>query len=192
MYGFEIIQELASVLTGIEVIVSSNGNISRQVYHYCPQPQIYLRGSMGLPISVGLGLALARPEKQVLTILGDGNLLMGMGSLSTISYVRPSNLKILIIDNGVYATTGHQATTSGTLNYPALLDGFGLSNIVPILRNDTIESVREKIQIWITASELSILPALADTKPPKLNNIPLHPEQITELNRNPNNKLHIR
>jgi thiamine pyrophosphate-dependent acetolactate synthase large subunit-like protein len=192
MYGFEIIQELAAVMSGNELIVSSNGNISRQVYHYCPQPQIYLRGSMGLPISVGLGFALARPEKQVLTILGDGNLLMGMGSLSTISYVRPSNLKILILDNGVYATTGEQRTTSGTLNYPALLDGFGLPNIVPILRNDTTKNIRKKIQLWITASELSVLPALVDTKSPKLNNIPLHPEQITELNRNYNNKLHIR
>jgi len=192
MYGFEIIQELATIMSGKELIVSSNGNISRQVYHYCPRPQIYLRGSMGLPISVGLGLALARPEKQVLTILGDGNLLMGMGSLSTVSYVRPSNLKVLILDNGVYATTGEQGTTSGTLNYPTLLDGFGLPSIVPILKNDTTENVRGKIQIWITASELSVLPALVDTKSPKLNNIPLHPEQITELNRNYNNKLHIR
>ena len=183
MYGFEIIQELASALSGNEVIVSSNGNISRQVYHYCPQPQIYLRGSMGLPVSVGLGVALARPEKQVLTILGDGNLLMGMGSLSTISYFRPSNLKVLILDNGEYATTGHQATTSGTLNYPALLDGFGLPNIVPILRNDTSESVKDKIQIWLHSSELSILPALVDAKAPSLSNIPLHPEEIAAYQR---------
>ena len=76
MYGHEVIQELASVLSGDEIIVSSNGNISRQVYHYLPQPQIYLRGSMGLPVPVGLGLAMSRPEKQVLTIVGDGNLLM--------------------------------------------------------------------------------------------------------------------
>ena len=185
LYGFEIIQELASFLSGNEVIVSSNGNISRQVYHYCPQPQIYLRGSMGLPVSVGFGVALARPEKQILTILGDGNLLMGLGSLSTISYFQPSNLKILILDNGEYATTGHQATTSGTLNYPALLDGFGLPNIVPILRNDTMENVREKLQIWLVSPELNVLPALVDAKAPSLSNIPLHPEQIADLQRTP-------
>lgn len=183
MYGFEIIQELASILSGNEVIVSSNGNISRQVYHYCPQPQIYLRGSMGLPISVGLGVALARPEKKVLTILGDGNLLMGLGSLSTTSFVRPSNLKILILDNNAYATTGHQKTTSGILDYPTLLDGFRLPNIGPILRNDTIGSIREKIQLWLDATELSILPALVDVKPPTLSNIPLHPEEITALQK---------
>jgi thiamine pyrophosphate-dependent acetolactate synthase large subunit-like protein len=179
MYGFEVIQELASVLSGDELIVSSNGNISRQVYHYLPQPQIYLRGSMGLPVPVGLGVAMARPEKQILTILGDGNLLMGLGSLSTTSFVRPSNLKILIIDNNEYATTGNQRTTSGILNYPSLLDGFGIPNIVPIFRSDSIEDVRDKIQLWLDAPELSILPALVDVKPPPLSNIPLHPEQIT-------------
>ena len=183
MYGFEIIQELASVLSGDEIIVSSNGNISRQVYHYCPQPQIYLRGSMGLPVSVGLGVALARSEKQILTIVGDGNLLMGLGSLATTSFIRPTNLKILILDNNVYATTGNQGTTSGILDYPILLDGFGIPNVVPILRDDPIERVREKIQLWLNVSELCVLPALVDAKPPTLSNIPLHPEQITESQR---------
>jgi len=183
MFGYEIIQELASMLSGEELIVSSNGNISRQVYHYCPQPQIYLRGSMGLPVSVGLGVALARPEKQILIILGDGNLLMGLGSLCTTSFVRPSNLKILILDNGVYASTGQQGTTSGMLSYTKLLDGFGLPNIVPILRNDTSESIRDKLQIWLHTQGLSVLPALVDANPPALSNIPLHPEEIAELQR---------
>jgi thiamine pyrophosphate-dependent acetolactate synthase large subunit-like protein len=183
MFGYEIIQALASLLSGDELIVSSNGNISRQVYHYCSRPQIYLRGSMGLPVSVGLGVSLARPEKQVLTILGDGNLLMGLGSLSTISFIHPTNLKILILDNNAYATTGNQATTSGILNYPALLDGFGLRNIAPILRDDTVDSVRNKIQIWKDSENLSVLPALVDTKPPSLPNIPLHPEQIAALQK---------
>jgi thiamine pyrophosphate-dependent acetolactate synthase large subunit-like protein len=180
MFGFEIIQELASILKGKELIVSSNGNISRQVYHYCPQPQIYLRGSMGLPIPVGLGIALARPEKQILVILGDGNLLMGLSSLSTSSFIRPKNLKILILDNNAYATTGNQQTSSGILSYTSLLDGFGLPNIIPILREDSLESVQEKLQIWLGESNLSVLPALVDAKPPKLENIPLHPEDIAE------------
>lgn len=183
MYGFEIIQALASVLSGNERIVSSNGNISRQVYHYCPQPQIYLRGSMGLPISVGLGVALARPEKQVLVILGDGNLLMGLGSLSTISYIRPKNLKILVLDNNAYATTGRQKTSSEILDYPSLLDGFRIPNMKPILREDSIENVRNKIRLWLDTSNLSVLPALIDVNPPLLSNIPLHPEQITDLIR---------
>ncbi|MFW9787770.1 MAG: thiamine pyrophosphate-dependent enzyme [Candidatus Thorarchaeota archaeon] len=181
MYGFEIIQELAQVLSDDEVIVSSNGNISRQVYHYLPQPQIYLRGSMGLPVSVGLGVALARPEKQVLVVVGDGNLLMGLGSLSTTSFARPSNLKILILDNNVYATTGNQVTSSKILDYPPLLDGFRIPYIVPILLEDSIEVVRERLHLWLDASDLCVLPAIVNAKSPALENIPLNPEEITKM-----------
>ncbi|MHA2002772.1 MAG: thiamine pyrophosphate-dependent enzyme [Candidatus Thorarchaeota archaeon] len=183
MHGYEIIQELASFLSGDELIISSNGNISRQVYHYLPQPQIYLRGSMGLAVPVGLGVAMARPEKQVLTLVGDGNLLMGLGSLATASFIRPDNLKILILDNNVYATTGHQQTTSGILNYPSLFDGFGMPSIEPVLRSDPIEVVRERLQIWLDAPELCVLPALVDANPPTLSNIPWHPKQIAEFQR---------
>ncbi|MFX1483415.1 MAG: thiamine pyrophosphate-dependent enzyme [Promethearchaeota archaeon] len=183
MYGFEIIQELGSVISGDEIIVSSNGNISRQVYHYLSKPQIYLRGSMGLPVAVGLGVALSRPKRQILTIVGDGNLLMGLGELSTASFVRPPNLRILVLDNNAYATTGNQETTSGVLDYPSLLEGFGLPNVAPILRNDSVEAVREKFQMWLDSGNLCILPALIDAKPPTLDNIPLHPEEITELQR---------
>jgi len=180
MYGYEIIQKIGPFLTGREIIVSSNGNISRQVYHYLPQPQIYLRGSMGLPISVGLGVALSKPKRKVLALLGDGNLLMGLSSLTTISSIHPENLRILILDNNAYVTTGEQKTTSDILDYPELLDGFGLPNIVPILKQDSSEEVREKIGLWFNSPDLCVLPAMVDAKPPHLSNIPLHPEEITE------------
>ncbi len=183
MHGYEIIQELASFLSGDELIISSNGNISRQVYHYLPPPQIYLRGSMGLAIPVGLGAAMAHPKRKVLTIIGDGNLLMGLGSLATTSFLRPKNLKILILDNNAYATTGNQRTTSGILNYPSLLDGFGLPNLEPILLESPIEFTRDKIQKLLHAPELCVLPALVDSNPPMLSNIPWHPEQITEFQK---------
>ncbi len=187
MEGHELIQQLLSFLSGDEIIVSSNGNISRQVYHYLPRPQIYLRGSMGLPVSVGLGVALAKPNTKVLTLVGDGNLLMGLGSLATIAYVRPSNLKILILDNNAYATTGNQKTTSGVVNYPQLLDGLGISNVVPILVEDTIDGAKEKIQLWIESPELCVLPALVKAHPPALGNVSLHPEEIASLQHSSKN-----
>lgn len=184
MHGHEIIQDLTSFLSGDELIVSSNGNISRQVYHYLPQPQIYLRGSMGLAISVGLGAALAHPKRQVLVIVGDGNLLMGLGSLATTSFISPDNLKILILDNNEYATTGHQATSSRILNYPLLLEGFGIPNLKPILLEDPIDSVSGKIQKLLNTPGLCVLPALVDSNPPSLSNIPWHPEQIANFQKN--------
>ncbi|TFF94509.1 hypothetical protein EU546_04775 [Candidatus Thorarchaeota archaeon] len=181
MKGFEIIQALSPLLSGDEIIVSSNGNISRQVYHYCQKPQVYLRGSMGLPVPVGLGLAVARPEKKVLTLLGDGNLLMGLGSLSTVSFVGPSNLRVLILDNQSYATTGNQCTSSRVLDYASLLEGFGIPFVGPIQVDDTPEHVRQKLEAWLRASRLCVLPALVEAKPPAIPNIPLHPEEIAAL-----------
>jgi thiamine pyrophosphate-dependent acetolactate synthase large subunit-like protein len=141
---------------------------------------------MGLAVPVGLGVALTHPKRQVLTLVGDGNLLMGLGSLATTSFIRPNNLKILILDNNVYATTGYQRTTSGILNYPLLLDGFGIPNLKPILLEDPIDSVKGKIQKLLNTSGLCILPALVDSNPPTLSNIPWHPEQITELQKTSN------
>jgi thiamine pyrophosphate-dependent acetolactate synthase large subunit-like protein len=181
MHGYEIIQELASLLKGDEIIVSSNGNISRQVYHYLPQPQVYLRGSMGLAVPVGLGVALAKPHRQVLAILGDGNLLMGLGSLATTSYVHPNNLRILVLDNNEYATTGHQKTTSAVLNYSLLLDGFGIDSVEQIRIGDPTDIARERIQKLLLAPKLCALAAVVDSTPPKLGNIPLHPEEIARM-----------
>jgi thiamine pyrophosphate-dependent acetolactate synthase large subunit-like protein len=108
MRGEEVIASLKEFISDDTLIVSSNGNVSRQAYNFLPQPQVYLRGSMGLPMSIGLGLALAQPEKQVLVITGDGNFLMGLSSMTTIGNYKPANLKIIILDNAIYATTGGQ------------------------------------------------------------------------------------
>jgi thiamine pyrophosphate-dependent acetolactate synthase large subunit-like protein len=69
-----------------------------------------LWGAMGGAAMIGLGLALARPERRVLVITGDGELLMGLGSLATIAVQRPANLAIVVFDNERYGETGMQAT----------------------------------------------------------------------------------
>jgi len=68
----------------------------------------YLWGAMGGAAMVGLGLALAQPQKRVAVITGDGEMLMGMGSLATIGIQRPGNLAVIVFDNGVYGETGMQ------------------------------------------------------------------------------------
>ena len=69
-----------------------------------------LWGAMGGAAMIGLGLALAQPERRVLVITGDGELLMGLGSLATIAIQRPPNLAIVVFDNERYGETGMQAT----------------------------------------------------------------------------------
>ncbi len=72
----------------------------------------YTWGSMGLASSIGLGLAMAQPDRRVVVLDGDGSLLMNLGSLATIGWVKPANLVVVVWDNGSYGTTGGQDTAT--------------------------------------------------------------------------------
>ena len=74
----------------------------------------YLWGAMGGAVMIGLGVALAQPKLPVVVITGDGEMLMGMGSLATVGLQQPKNLTIIVLDNEVYGETGGQASHTGT------------------------------------------------------------------------------
>jgi thiamine pyrophosphate-dependent acetolactate synthase large subunit-like protein len=74
----------------------------------------YLWGAMGAAAMVGLGLAIARPDRRVLVVTGDGEMLMGLGGLATIGVQRPPNLAIVVFDNGRYGETGMQVSHTET------------------------------------------------------------------------------
>jgi thiamine pyrophosphate-dependent acetolactate synthase large subunit-like protein len=98
-------------LAGDAAIVASLGHPAYDLFAAGDRPQnFYTWGSMGLASSVGLGLALARPEVRVIVLDGDGSLLMNLGSLATIGLLRPANLVVVVMDNQEYATTGGQPT----------------------------------------------------------------------------------
>lgn len=89
----------------------------------------YMLGSMGLAIPIGLGVALAQPDRRVFVLEGDGSLLMQLGCLSTVAARAPRNLSILLLDNGVFQITGSQPTPaeqSGT-DLIAVARGCGLA-----------------------------------------------------------------
>jgi len=73
----------------------------------------YLWGAMGGAAMIGLGLAKTNPQRSILVITGDGEMLMGMGSFATIAVQKPKNLSIVILDNGHYGETGMQLSHSG-------------------------------------------------------------------------------
>jgi thiamine pyrophosphate-dependent acetolactate synthase large subunit-like protein len=83
-----------------------------------------LWGAMGQAAMIGLGLALAQPGRRVLVITGDGEMLMGLGSLATIGVQQPKNLTVAVIDNGRYGETGMQAThTASGVDLSAVAKG---------------------------------------------------------------------
>ena len=73
----------------------------------------YLWGAMGGSVMIGLGLAIAQPTKRVLVITGDGEMLMGMGSLATVAAQAPDNLAVVVLDNGQFGETGAQRSHTG-------------------------------------------------------------------------------
>src|SRR5690606_37441634 len=89
----------------------------------------YLWGAMGGAAMVGLGLALAQPERRVLVVTGAGEMLMGMGSLATIGIKKPANLAVVVFDNGHYGETGMQPshTNADGVDLVAVARGCGFA-----------------------------------------------------------------
>ncbi|NKB22368.1 MAG: aldehyde dehydrogenase [Alphaproteobacteria bacterium] len=86
----------------------------------------YLWGGMGGAVLTGLGLALAQPQRRVLVLTGDGEMLMGVGGLATVAVQKPSNLAIGILDNQRYGETGMQEThTEHGVDLAAMASGAG-------------------------------------------------------------------
>lgn len=110
-------QALERVLAGTagarDVVIASTGHAGRELCALDDRPQhLYMVGSMGCASSLGLGLALARPDRRVVVIDGDGALLMRLGNLATVGAYGGPNLLHLCLDNGVHDSTGGQGTVS--------------------------------------------------------------------------------
>lgn len=86
-----------------------------------------MAGTMGAAVSVGLGLALSQPEKRVLVVTGDGELLMNLGALATVAVTSPPNLAVVCVDNGHYGETGGQKShTSLGVDLETIAAGAGI------------------------------------------------------------------
>jgi phosphonopyruvate decarboxylase len=92
-----------------------------------------MAGAMGGATMIGLGLALARPDRRVLVLTGDGELLMNIGSLATIAVMNPANLSIVCVDNGHYGETGYQKShTSLGVDLEKIAAGSGIKRTLTI------------------------------------------------------------
>jgi thiamine pyrophosphate-dependent acetolactate synthase large subunit-like protein len=102
-----------------------------------------LWGAMGGAVMVGLGLALAQPEYKVLVLTGDGEMLMGLGSLATIAAQRPRNLRIVVMDNERFGETGQQHThTAVSTDLAAVAAGCGFPHVRTIRLASELEPLR--------------------------------------------------
>lgn len=126
-------REFVSTLLGKlpeALVVTGLGSASYDVFAAGDRPgNYYLWGAMGGAAPLALGLALAQPEKSVVCITGDGEQLMGIGSLGSIAAKQPRNLTIVVLDNGHFGETGMQRShTSLGTDLVAVAKGFGIAN----------------------------------------------------------------
>ena len=105
--------KIASDMIYNSPIISANGYISRDLFEADDKDtNFYMIGSMGLSSSIALGVALKNPRKRVYVFDGDGNILMNLGSITTIGVLKPKNFVHVIFDNSSHESTGGQPTNS--------------------------------------------------------------------------------
>lgn len=158
MIRIDAIRALLQVLNS-QPVLANLGTNTYDLFAAGDRPEnFYMWGAMGSVSSVGLGLALARPDLRVIVLDGDGSLLMNLGSLATISTLRPANLVHIVFDNRMYETTGGQAThTAKGVNLAAIARGAGLSQVrevrdLPSFANAAEAALREAGPWFIVAS----------------------------------------
>jgi thiamine pyrophosphate-dependent acetolactate synthase large subunit-like protein len=107
----------------------------------------YLWGAMGGAVMIGLGLALAQSDLPVVVITGDGEMLMGMGSLATVGLQTPKNLSIVVLDNEVYGETGGQAShTAATVDLVGVARSCGIADARTLATMSEIEAFASSMQ----------------------------------------------
>jgi thiamine pyrophosphate-dependent acetolactate synthase large subunit-like protein len=119
---------------GTALIVLGLGSPNWDVFAAGDSPDyLYAWGGMGLAVPTALGLALARPERRVLAITGDGEMLMGIGALAVVADQAPANLAILVLDNESFAETGGQrGLTANRADIALAARGFGFTRTMTV------------------------------------------------------------
>ncbi len=117
------------------LVVTIMGACAQELYDLGHRDNFfYLQHAMGLASSIGLGLALNRPQERVVVLDGDGSVLMNLGTLTTLARYRPANLIHLIFDNGSLLSTGGFAshTASGITDLAAMARGAGIAHVAAV------------------------------------------------------------
>ncbi len=150
-------------------VVTALGNASYLWAALRDAPEnFYVEDAMGLTLPLALGLAVARPDRQVVVVEGDGGLLMHMGGLVTVAAVAPENLTVLLIDNGVHGASGGQALASQNVDLAGLARAVGLSRAHAIESGDAFrDALADAFETpAVTLLALGTAPDTETAKPP--------------------------
>lgn len=164
MNRFDVTKRLIAKLKHEEAVVGGIGNTNFDLWAAGQRPQnFYMLGSMGLAFPIALGVALAQPDRRVFALEGDGSLLMQLGALSTIAALKPKNLIMIVMDNGIYQITGAQPTpAAGVADLVAIALGSGLANSAWAADEEDFERLIDEA---MSTDEPSLIALRIDDKP---------------------------
>lgn len=127
---------------------------------------LYSWGGMGLALPTALGVAIARPSRRVCCLTGDGEMMMGFGSLAVVGHEAPGNLSILVLDNEHFGETGRQPGLATTTDLCAVARAVGIRNTMSVT---SMDQVPELVEMLFRAPGPSLAVAkIALTKDPLL------------------------
>ncbi len=153
----EAIQTVAAALGEKDVIVSTTGMISRELFEYRTskneghERDFLTVGSMGHASQIALGIAMEKPDRRVWCFDGDGASIMHMGSMAIVASKQPSNYVHVVFNNGAHDSVGGQPTVGLNIDLPAIAKAVGYKHIVSVDNKEDLEN-----QLSIINSKLSI------------------------------------
>ena len=164
MNRFDLTSRLIAKLNDEEAVIGGIGNTNFDLWAAGHRAQnFYMLGSMGLAFPIALGVALAQPDRRVIALEGDGSLLMQLGALSTVASLRPKNLTMIVMDNGIYQITGSQPTPAAAVaDIVAIAVGSGLAKSAWAADEEDFERL---VESSLAASEPNLIAVRIDDKP---------------------------
>jgi thiamine pyrophosphate-dependent acetolactate synthase large subunit-like protein len=171
---------LEQTLPAGALVVTALGNASYlwAAMHHRPE-NFYIEDAMGLALPLALGLAIAQPARRVVVVEGDGAILMHMGALVTLGAVAPSNLTVLLIQNGVHAASGGQPLTNATLDLAQLARSAGVGHANNV---ETAEGFADVLGSAFAAATLQVI-VLATEPDPKVVQPPITLDPVLTKHR---------
>ncbi len=149
-----------------DILIATTGYTGRELFALDDKPnQLYMVGSMGCATTLGLGLAIAQPERRVFVLDGDGAALMRMGGMATVGYERPANLVHVLLDNGLHESTGGQFTVGKSIDFCGVARSCGYQNIASVADPAKLQAVLGNLNPGVSFIHVPTLPGVPEDLP---------------------------
>lgn len=175
---YELLTKLSAIIPDDMLVVACIGNTSGFWGQLRQQETDLFHITMGMCTPAALGLALALPNRKVVALDGDGNLLLNLGSLGTVANQNPSNLTIIVFDNGNYLGShkkepGMPTATGGKLNLEGVAKASGIASACTV---NSVEEFQKNVQAALSKKGphfiAAKIEALDNVRPPKTKRLP--------------------